>query len=103
MRVGKGTYRFKSEVWLYPAEHAAWHFMTVEKSVSEKIKGENNLPKRGFGSVRVEVTIGKTKWNTSIFPDKRQGAYILPIKELVRRKEHIRAGDSVSCLIRVRN
>lgn len=101
--MGKHTYRFKSEVWLYPAENAAWHFVTVEKPISQKIKEIKGLPSRGFGSIRVEATIGKTKWNTSIFPDKRYGAYILPVKELVRRKEHIRNGDNISCTIKIRN
>ena len=48
----------------------------------------------GFGSVRVAVTIGSTTWKTSLFPSK-EGAYLLPIKAEVRKKERIAAGDAV--------
>ena len=39
----------------------------------------------GFGSVRVEATIGGSTWRTSIFPS--DDAYILPIKKAVREAE----------------
>lgn len=95
-------YKLKSEIWLYPGESAAWHFITVNKDVSEEIKKKYGAHKRGFGSLPVEVTIGDTTWDTSIFPDKRHGAYILPVKSLVRRKEGIFDRDIVSFTIRVK-
>lgn len=49
---------------------------------------------RGFGSVRVEITIGKTTWRSSIFPEK-SGTYVLPLKAEVRKKENLRAGQTV--------
>ena len=50
---------------------------------------------RGFGSVRVESTIGDVTWRTSVFPMK-DGGYILPVKAEVRRKAGIAAGDEVT-------
>lgn len=50
---------------------------------------------RGFGSLPVEVTIGKTVWKTSIFPEKTSGSYILPVKAMVRKAEKIEAGDEI--------
>lgn len=67
---------------------AGWHFASVPKKQSEEIK-KNETVKRGWGSIPVQVTVGKTSWKTSIFPDKRSGSYLLPIKAEVRRKEHI--------------
>ena len=49
---------------------------------------------RGFGSVRVEATIGDVTWRTSVFPMKE--GYILPVKAQVRRKAGIAAGDEVT-------
>lgn len=46
--------------------------------------------------MRVQVRIGKTTWETSIFPDSRSGVYILPLKAKVRRAEGIRAGDTIA-------
>jgi hypothetical protein len=40
--------------------------------------------------------IGKTLWSTSIFPDKKAGEYLLPLKAQVRKKEGLVAGDVVS-------
>ena len=53
------------------------------------------LNRAGFGSVRVEVTIGEVRWRTSVFPQKA-GGYILPVKADVRRRAGIAAGDEVS-------
>jgi len=97
----KKQYKMQSEVWLYPAETAAWHFVTIDKKVSEEIKEKHTRPRRGFGSVRVRVTVGKTSWKTSIFPDSKYGAYVLPLKADVRKKEGIVAGDKISFSVRL--
>ena len=96
------TYKIKSKVWLYPGENAAWHFITIPKKQSDDIKKKFAEVKRGWGSIRVVVTLGSTMWKTSIFPDKRAGAYLLPLKASVRKKEEVLEGDSVSFLLEVR-
>jgi hypothetical protein len=50
----------------------------------------------------VQVTLGKTSWKTSIFPDKKSGTYLLPLKVDVRRKEEITHGDSVNFSIQIK-
>ncbi len=47
------------------------------------------------------ATIGATQWKTSVFPDKKAGAYLLPIKAKVRTAEHIAAGNTVTLELRV--
>lgn len=86
-------FRLHAKVWLYPGM-AAWHFLTLPKKESDEIKAMSG-PRRGWGSVRVEVTMGKTTWKTSIFPDKKSACYLLPIKADVRKKEKIQAGDDI--------
>lgn len=73
----------------------AWHFVYVDKATSEKIRVAYKGPRRGFGSVKVEAKIGKTTWNTSIFPDKRSGCYLLPLKAKVRYEEGVEAGETI--------
>jgi hypothetical protein len=90
----KKIYKIKSKVWLYPGM-AGWHFVGVPKKESEEIKRGYKV-KAGFGSVPVIVTIGKTKWKTSVFPDKRSGTYVLPLKAEVRKKENISSEDLIS-------
>ena len=86
---------FDAEVWLYEGD-AAWHFVTLPEDVSDDIEARTTGPRRGFGSVRVRVTIGTTNWSTSIFPDSKRGAYLLPVKKEVRRREGVTAGDRVA-------
>ena len=50
---------------------------------------------RGFGSVKVEATIGDVTWRTSVFP-LNSGGYLLPVKAEVRRRAGIAAGDEVT-------
>ncbi len=91
----KSIFKIKSKVWLYPGM-AGWHFVSVPKKLSEEIKKSFGTPKRGWGSIPVAVTIGKTTWKTSIFPDKQSGGYLLPLKADVRKKEQIFSGDSIT-------
>jgi hypothetical protein len=91
-------YRFDAELWLHEGE-AAWHFLTVPADVSDDIEARTADQHRGFGSVRVRVTIGATTWQTSVFPDSKRGAYVLPVKKDVRRAEGIDAGDTAGVAI----
>lgn len=60
------------------------------------IKREFVFTERGWGSHRVTVTVGKTSWDTSIFPDKKSGSYVLPLKADVRKKENIKKGHTIN-------
>lgn len=93
-------YHLRSEVWLYPGM-AAWHFASLPKKEAEEISKKFGSKKRGWGSLPVRVTIGKTSWTTSIFPDKRSGTYLLPLKSAVRKKEEIQAKEQVEFMIEV--
>ncbi|WP_436793855.1 DUF1905 domain-containing protein [Actinospongicola halichondriae] len=44
----------------------------------------------------MRVTVGATTWATSVFPDSKRSAYILPMKKAVRKAEGIDDGDTVS-------
>ena len=94
-------YKIKSEVWLYPGM-AGWHFISVPKDISVDIKNKFSKIKRGWGSLPVIVTIRKTSWETSIFPDKKSGLYLLPLKSEIRKKEGIKNGEDVDFLLKVK-
>ena len=88
----KNQYKMRAKVRLYPGM-AGWHFLTLPKKQSDDIKARFGVTARGWGSLPVIVTIGKTNWETSIFPDKKAGAYLLPLKAYVRKKEKIAEGN----------
>jgi Domain of unknown function (DUF1905) len=97
----KNAYVITENVWLYPGDMGNWHFVTVTKKYAQEIKENFGGKRRGFGSIPIEATIGSTVWKTSIFPDARAGTYLLPLKAVVRKKEAIEAGDTVTVKIEV--
>ncbi len=97
----KNHFKFKSKIWLYPGM-AGWHFLTLPRKQSDEIKKVFGSIKRGWGSLPVTVTIGKTSWKTSIFPDKKSAAYLLPVKADVRKKENLSAGETIVFEVAIR-
>ena len=55
--------------------------------------------KKSFGSIAVELEMGKSKWSTSIFWDSKAENFIAFIKEEIRKKEKIQLGDIVNLKI----
>ena len=94
------TYKVTSKVVPYPGMDA-WFFGYTTKEQAVVIKAKHGKVRRGFGSVKVTATIGKTSWKTSIFPDKHSGCYVLPLKAAVRRAEAIDAGDTISFMLKI--
>ncbi len=88
---GVDTYVFAAEIW-ESASMGAWAFVTVPSAESDDIRVESGPP-GGFGSVRVEVTVGGSTWKTSVFPDSKLGCFVLPMKKAVRRAEDLQVGD----------
>lgn len=97
----KKEYKVRSQVWLYPGM-AGWHFIGIPKKESAHITKDFSDQKKGWGSLPVTVTLGKTSWETSIFPDKKSGTYLLPLKAAVRNKEKVSAEDKVTFTIKLR-
>lgn len=92
------TYNISSTVIVYPGM-GGWRFLVVPKTVGREIKEKFGKHAVGWGSLRVSVTIGNTRWNTSIFPDRKAGTYLLPLKADVRKAEAIADGSQVHCTI----
>ena len=93
--MGPKEYNFKVKVWLYSGT-AAWHFITVPPKTSREIKENFGALAGGWGALPVKVTIGITRWQTSIFWDNKLDAYILPLKAKVRKQESIKANSIVN-------
>lgn len=78
-----------------------WHFVSLTKKQSEEIKKSFGKNVKGWGSIPVEVKTGKTTWETSIFPDKKSGTYLLPIKAKVRKIEDIFEDDEIKIEMKI--
>jgi hypothetical protein len=51
--------------------------------------------RRGFGSVKVNASVGASRWSTSVFPPK-SGGWFLPVKKAICRAEGLEEGDPVA-------
>lgn len=87
---------FSAELWRWEArDEAGWVFASVPEGPSADLRDlAGAMPRAGFGSVRVAVTLAGSSWRTSIFPG-RDGTYALPVKKAVRRAEGVDVGDTV--------
>ena len=90
-----GTARdFEAELWRYDGE-AGWFFVSLPTELADAIQDENGPLASRFGSVRVSVRVGSSRWATSVFPDRGRGTYLLPVKKSVRLAEGLDAGDTI--------
>lgn len=84
-------FTFTATVW----EHAgptSWYFLSLPEPATDDIDARFGHRAAGFGSIRVAVAIGATRWTTSIFPDTKRGTYVLPVKKAVRVAEGLTDG-----------
>lgn len=98
----KNIFHLEGKVWVYPSQSAQWYFVSLAGEIALRMKEQYGALRRGWGSLPVRVTIGKTTWDTSIFPDKRIQGYLLPIKASVRAAQAIQVGDTLSFKLHVR-
>ena len=93
------TYAFDAELWTWQARTDSWVFVSLPTDIADEVLDVAGSAARGFGSLRVEVTIGRTVWRTSIFPSQASGTYVLPLKKAVRAAEGLEVGDTASVRI----
>ena len=84
---------FSGEVWFWRGP-SPYHFVTVPDEHCGALEAVAPLVSYGWGMIPVAAGIGSTEWTTSLFP--KDGGYIVPIKDLVRRSEDLDVGDVVA-------
>ena len=90
---------FEAEVivWRGPSPY---FFAPVPTVDADEIRRVARAASYGWGVIPVEATIGETTFTTSLFP--RDGTYLLPLKDAVRRKAGVTAGDRIAVAMTVR-
>lgn len=86
------TFEFDTTLihWRGPAPH---FFAPVPPEHGAEIRRLSKLLTYGWGVIPVEAEIGGVRFRTSLFP--RDGSYLLPVKNVVRHRLAITAGDAV--------
>lgn len=96
----EGVYAMTSPVIVYPGMNA-WRFLMLPQKQGKEIKEKFGARAKGWGSLPVSATIGKTTWETSIFPDKKSASYVLPLKAKIRNAEKIADNAKVRFAIKM--
>ncbi|HEX5199453.1 MAG TPA: DUF1905 domain-containing protein [Actinoplanes sp.] len=89
--------------WVFDGEIFEWrgpapyHFVAMSEADSAELK-EEARSLIYWGQVPVQVVIGGTEFRTALFP--RDGRYLVPLKDAVRKAEDIGDGDVVTVVLR---
>ena len=78
---------------------APWLFVAVPEPESDALRSIAKRVTYGWGMIPVTAWMGKTRWQTSLFP--KEGGYVVPIKVVVQRAERVGEGDVVTIRLEV--
>jgi len=92
---------FEGKLWLSPGP-GGWTFVTLPHDCADQVRFYIGSSKsRAWGMIKVRARIGGSSWETTIWPDKTSGSFLLPVKAAVRKTEKIASGDTVAVSIRL--
>jgi hypothetical protein len=89
---------FSGEVWFWRGP-SPYHFVSVPEDECVALRDAAALVTYGWGMIPVAARLGGTGWRTSLFP--KNGGYVVPLKDKVRKAEQIDVGDTVTIRLTV--
>ena len=89
---------FSGEVWFWRGP-SPYHFVSVPDDESAELQEASGRVTYGWGMIPVAAQIGGTRWTTSLFP--KDGGYVVPLKDVVRKAEALDVGDQVTVRLHV--
>lgn len=90
---------FTGKIWHWRGP-SPYYFVTVPAEQSSEIRAISNLVTYGWGVIPVHARIGETEWKTSLFP--KNGLYLVPLKDAIRKAEGLAEGDVVTIWLEIR-
>jgi hypothetical protein len=91
------TFAGKVIEWRGPSP---FYFVPVPAAESADIREVAALASYGWGVIPVEARVGGVDFETSLFP--KDGGYLLPLKDAVRKPRGLSPGDDVRVEMSVR-
>lgn len=96
------TYSFTSSVWTAFTGKATYYLASLPPKIGAAIRlMQQGKPRRGWGSVRVALTIGDTTWKSSIFPESGTKSYLFLINAKVRKAESLRENSKIKVTLKL--
>lgn len=78
---------------------APYYFVPVPDEQSAEIRDVAAMVTYGWGVIPVQARVGEVTFQTSLFP--REGRYLLPLKDAVRKRQQVSVGDEVTVAMTV--
>ena len=79
---------------------APYYYLPVPEEESADIREVAAMATYGWGVIPVVARIGDLEFKTSLFP--KDGAYLLPLKDAVRKPQNITDGDEIAVRMSLR-
>ena len=79
---------------------APYYYLPVPEAESADIREIAAMASYGWGVIPVVARIGDRQFETSLFP--KDGGYLLPLKDAVRKPQRITVGDEITVEMTVR-
>lgn len=92
------TLEFSGEIWHWRGP-APYYFVRVPARQCRDLKAAAKFVTYGWGMIPVHARIGQTAWKTSLFP--KDGRYLVPVRDSVRKAETLTKGDKVTVRLEV--
>jgi hypothetical protein len=80
---------------------APYHFIRVPEGASAGLRDLSIAVSYGWGMIPVRIRIGGSAWDTSLF--SKDGSYVLPIKDAIRKAEGLTLGDTITVELAIRS
>lgn len=79
---------------------APYYYLPLSEEAAEDVRDVAAMATYGWGVIPVAVSIGDVDFETSLFP--KDGGYLLPLKDAVRKPSGITVGDEVTVEMTIR-
>lgn len=77
-----------------------YYFVPVPDEECVDIREVAAMASYGWGVIPVDARVGEVAFSTSLFP--KDGGYLMPLKDSVRKPQSLSAGDEVTVEMTVR-
>jgi uncharacterized protein DUF1905 len=89
---------FSGEIWFWKGP-SPYHFVSVPEEECAALESVSGRVSYGWGMIPVTGHVGETRFTTSLWP--RDGGYVVPLKDAVRRAEGLELEDVVTVRLTV--
>ena len=79
---------------------APYYYLPLPEEEADQVHDVRKMATYGWGVIPVLARIGEVEFETSLFP--KDGGYLLPLKDAVRKPSGITVGDEVAVEVTIR-